>query len=430
MKTLSRRRLLVSSLAGAGMLLPALSRRGRAGGRAVGKAKNLIVVYASGGWDTTYAVDPKPGRANVDAPDGSEKMYGEYPIFIDSARPAIEKYFDAHADVTAIVNGINVASIAHMACRMRMFTGTRVEGAPDFAAITSNELGAELAIPYLVFGDAAFPGPFGVNVGRVGRNGQLRTLLEANLAYPLVPEAGYERYFPGDAGEAAIRDYVLARTSRRRATEVSEHNLARLDDFELSRSRGDALLPHADVLGEPGRILEIDEQLPLAIDAIQQQVSYAVMVSSRNNSWDSHANNGLRQSNLHDDLFESLDVLVKELRTRPGASAGSSMLDDTAVVVVSEMGRTPLLNGNGGKDHWPFTSAMVIGAGVAGGKLCGGTDDSMLGRNVDLETGQVSDAGVALYSESFLAGILELVGIASDEHLSGVPVLRGFMADA
>ena len=41
-------------------------------------------------------------------------------------------------------------------------------------------------------------------------------------------------------------------------------------------------------------------------------------------------------------------------------------MDETTFVVMSEMGRTPALNGNEGKDHWPYTSALVMGPGLQG----------------------------------------------------------------
>ena len=45
------------------------------------------------------------------------------------------------------------------------------------------------------------------------------------------------------------------------------------------------------------------------------------------------------------------------LDASPGVYA-PTLAEETVVVVLSEMGRTPGINGTDGKDHWPWTSAM------------------------------------------------------------------------
>jgi uncharacterized protein (DUF1501 family) len=51
------------------------------------------------------------------------------------------------------------------------------------------------------------------------------------------------------------------------------------------------------------------------------------------------------------------------------------LLDETLVVVMSEMGRTPRINGNAGRDHWTYCySVMFAGAGIRGGTVCGASD--------------------------------------------------------
>jgi uncharacterized protein (DUF1501 family) len=92
------------------------------------------------------------------------------------------------------------------------------------------------------------------------------------------------------------------------------------------------------------------------------------------------------------------------------------------------MGRAPLGNADSGKDHWPVTSALVLGGGVAGGRAYGGTDDQCIDQPVDLATGRVDPAGVRLYTANVLAGVLELVGVDSSQYLPGVEPLRGFAA--
>lgn len=51
------------------------------------------------------------------------------------------------------------------------------------------------------------------------------------------------------------------------------------------------------------------------------------------------------------------------------------LLDETLVVVLSEMGRTPHINANAGRDHWTYCySTLLAGAGIRGGSVCGASD--------------------------------------------------------
>ncbi len=82
----------------------------------------------------------------------------------------------------------------------------------------------------------------------------------------------------------------------------------------------------------------------------------------------------------------------------PGHSA-PTLLDEVIVVAMSELGRTPRLNGAGGKDHWPYTSVLVAGPGVAGGQVIGATDDGLYGVPIDYQSGLESSSGDVLGCE-------------------------------
>jgi len=64
----------------------------------------------------------------------------------------------------------------------------------------------------------------------------------------------------------------------------------------------------------------------------------------------------------------ALSSLVQDLRER-------GRLDSTLILVMGEFGRTPKLNPQGGRDHWPrcFSVAMA-GGGVRGGQVIGSSD--------------------------------------------------------
>jgi Protein of unknown function (DUF1501) len=85
--------------------------------------------------------------------------------------------------------------------------------------------------------------------------------------------------------------------------------------------------------------------------------------------WDTHARNFDR---MEDCLAPQFDVgytaLLEDLEIR-------GLLADTLVVAVGEFGRTPKVNANGGRDHWGGVfSAVLAGAGIAGGQVVGASD--------------------------------------------------------
>ena len=117
-------------------------------------------------------------------------------------------------------------------------------------------------------------------------------------------------------------------------------------------------------------------------------VSSVVYTGDNGLGWDSHADNDATQSNLFEGLFAGLNQLMHQLHVRVDEQ-GQRLLDNTTVVVCSEMGRTAGLNATNGKDHWPFTSLMVLGAGITGNRVLGGLDQNYQGQKIDLQTGGV-----------------------------------------
>jgi uncharacterized protein (DUF1501 family) len=86
-------------------------------------------------------------------------------------------------------------------------------------------------------------------------------------------------------------------------------------------------------------------------------------------AWDTHTRNFpiLRENKLpYLDLTYS--ALIEDLANR-------GLLDETLVVIMSEMGRTPRVNPSGGRDHWTYCySILLAGAGIRGGSVHGASD--------------------------------------------------------
>ena len=84
--------------------------------------------------------------------------------------------------------------------------------------------------------------------------------------------------------------------------------------------------------------------------------------------WDTHNDNFVRVPEKCAILDQALAALIGDLDRR-------GMLNDTMVVLTSEFGRTPKINQNNGRDHYPKAFSSVIwGGGVKGGQIYGKTD--------------------------------------------------------
>ncbi len=83
--------------------------------------------------------------------------------------------------------------------------------------------------------------------------------------------------------------------------------------------------------------------------------------------WDTHQNNFDRVKTLSGTLDTAFAALLADLADR-------GLLDSTLVVCQGEFGRTPKVNGQAGRDHWPASwSAVLAGAGIRGGQAIGKT---------------------------------------------------------
>jgi hypothetical protein len=118
-------------------------------------------------------------------------------------------------------------------------------------------------------------------------------------------------------------------------------------------------------------------------------------VSVRSGSWDHHQEvfKTLSRDNLPE-FDRAFSALIEDLSQR-------GMLDSTMVISATEFGRTPEINVNSGRDHWPNAYSVVIaGGGIKGGRVIGKTDKNCFA---------VAERPVQV--EEFLATIYTKLGI-------------------
>jgi hypothetical protein len=86
--------------------------------------------------------------------------------------------------------------------------------------------------------------------------------------------------------------------------------------------------------------------------------------------WDTHDDNFDRVSTRCMALDQGLSALLADLSSR-------GLLDETLVVVATEFGRSPKINSNNGRDHYPKAfSCLLAGGGIKGGQVHGATDET------------------------------------------------------
>jgi uncharacterized protein (DUF1501 family) len=107
-------------------------------------------------------------------------------------------------------------------------------------------------------------------------------------------------------------------------------------------------------------------------------------------NWDAHENVfGRLKNDLLPPADQAFAALINDLSNR-------GLLDETLVIAMGEFGRTPKINTNAGRDHWPNCYSIVLaGGGVRGGITLGSSDK--LGAYPDSDPVSPADLAATLF---------------------------------
>jgi hypothetical protein len=109
----------------------------------------------------------------------------------------------------------------------------------------------------------------------------------------------------------------------------------------------------------------VNDQFLVARRLIEAGVRCVTMTYGR---WDSHGKNFDLVRDHGGKLDQGISALIEDLEVR-------GMLDEVTIVVWGEFGRTPRINNNAGRDHWPQVScAFMAGGGMKTGQAIGSTN--------------------------------------------------------
>lgn len=88
-------------------------------------------------------------------------------------------------------------------------------------------------------------------------------------------------------------------------------------------------------------------------------------------SWDTHTDNfSSHEKALCPPTDQAFSALITDLDER-------GMLDETLVVMMGEMGRTPKINADAGRDHWSQCQSVILaGGGIKRGAVIGASDST------------------------------------------------------
>jgi len=387
-------------------------------------SRRYLFLFARGGWDFSYTFAHLADNENIDTDaDGYQDEAHDIPFVWGDKRESVSDFFQNWGDRACVINGIEVPSITHTRCTRLAFTGTTSPDADDFPSILAANSSDTLLLPHIVLSGPTYNARFGSQVVRVGDNGQLPaiidgTIFESSDMPVTLPDEGATTLV-----DAFLREQAAARAALGRAGQPGEIDMRFAQVLEQATGLGDSVadidLTATSNAGKAAAAVEL-------LASGHSRCALIEHLGEFDQSWDTHASNQAQGAHFNR-YFEVVNAIIEDLASRPGHEA-DSLLDEVTVVCFSEMGRFPKLNGQMGKDHWPFTSAMLVGAGVNGGRVVGAFQDDLTGAGVDLASGELSDSGERLNAGHLGATLLAMGDVDPEEFTNEDPI-AGIYAD-
>lgn len=321
-----------------------------------------ILLWMQGGPSQFETFSPKPGHAN----GGETKA-------ISTSVPGIQisENFPQVAKVmqhVAVVRSMTSKEGSHPRATFLLHTGSLPTPSikyPTFGSVALHELG-----------DPQFELPGFVRIG--GR--QLASVGGGFLGVQ------YDPFLLTTAERPPVNSQPATDTPRfRRRLDL----LGRLEEDFAAADGKQLVADHQKLYGKASRMIlspqmklfDLDEEPATLRDAYGRTPFGSACLLSRRlveegvtfveielNGWDTHQDNFNRSRQLAGQVDQSISRLIADLVER-------GMLERTLVVWMGEFGRTPRINPNSGRDHYPRAfNVALAGGGIHGGQVVGETD--------------------------------------------------------
>jgi hypothetical protein len=337
-----------------------------------GTAKSVIFIFLPGGMAHQESFDPKPF-----APIEYRGPLGSIPTNVEGVRfGELWKQTAQVADKLAVCRSMTHGEAAHERGTHNMFTGYRPSPAlqyPSIGSVVAHEFGPRNNLPPYV----CIPNQPNVYAG----TGYLSSSY-AGFSLGSDPASnGFkvrDLNLPGGVDEtrfASRRKILDAVNGHFRAKEQSDS----LDAVDSFYNRAYAMISSP----KAREAFDLDKEDPKVRDEYGRNQAGARLLLARRlteagvrfvtttyGGWDMHngIENGMKQQVPPFD--QAFAALIRDLDRR-------GQLDSTLVAIASEFGRTPKINGNAGRDHWPKVFSVVLaGGGMKRGIVYGSSNST------------------------------------------------------
>ena len=329
-----------------------------------GTAKSVIYLYMSGGMSHLDSFDIKPENSEVRGDAGAIKT-NVSGIRVSKFFPEVAK----HMDKIAVINSLTTTQGAHEEGRYIMHTSYEKRGTirhPDMGAWVT-KLGGKISDTLPAF----------VKVG--GGGGSLGGgFFEPKYAALPVgdPKAGLQYSKRHRTVSEEVFNDRLAMLKQMNGQFQSKYKQKSVNAMDTMYKDAVKLMTSEDL-----KAFDISKEDPknaarygenrfgqgclLARRLVEKGVR---MVEVNLGGWDNH-------STIYDRFTENSKTLDTALAALLGDLKSKGLLDSTLVVLATEFGRTPKINQNKGRDHYPKAfSGLLAGGGIKGGQVYGKTD--------------------------------------------------------
>jgi len=403
-RKVSRRDFLyVGLVGGLGLTLGDFFKLRAADAAADAKAKAVIHIFLPGGISAHESFDPKPF-----APVEVRGPFGSIPTKLDGvAFNELLKETAQIADKITVVRSMTHGEAAHERGTHNMFTGYKPSPAiqyPSIGSVVSHELGVRNDLPpYVCIPSQPNPyagsgylsnayGPFSLGGDPANEKFNVRDL-------SLPPDVDHERFAQRQSILATV-DAHFRELEKSDALDAMDSFYQRAYGLVSSQKAREAfnLKAEPDALKDEYGRNGAGMRMLMARRLVESGVRFVSLVYG---GWDHHSNvRGGIQKDLPQ-FDKAYAALIRDLDRR-------GMLDSTLVMVTTEFGRTPKINKDAGRDHWPRVFSIALaGGGIKRGSIYGSSNET--GAEPDENPLSVEDFAMTIYKQLGIDGAKKLM---------------------